>query len=47
MTECTGGATGLSEEMLSTNYESYCDPRLNYSQAIEAAFKMGDALSSA
>lgn len=46
VTECTGGCTGLTEEMLATNFESYCDPRLNYSQAIEAAFKMGDALSS-
>lgn len=44
VTECTGGCTGLTEENLPSNYETYCDPRLNYAQAIEAAFKMGDAL---
>jgi len=44
VTECTGGACGISEERLTSNYETYCDPRLNYAQSIEAAFKMGDAL---
>jgi len=40
VTECLGGVVGLTEEMLPTNYETYCDPRLNYAQAIEAAFKV-------
>jgi len=44
VTECTGGCVNIDEQMLTTNYESYCDPRLNYDQAIEAAFTLGDAL---
>jgi len=44
VTECVGGAT--TEEMLPNNYETYCDPRLNYAQAIEAAFKIGSALQA-
>lgn len=38
VTECIGGARGLSETDLSTNYLSTCDPRLNYEQALEMAF---------
>src|SRR5690625_1404310 len=38
VTECVGGANGLSEAGLSTNYETYCDPRLNYEQSLEMAF---------
>jgi len=38
VTECVGGATGLSEADLTSNYLSACDPRLNYSQALEMAF---------
>jgi len=44
ITECTGGACGIREEMLGNNYETYCDPRFNYSQAIEAAFVVSSAL---
>lgn len=40
VTECTGGCTGVTEEMLTNNYETYCDPRLNYAQAIETSFKV-------
>jgi len=40
VTECLGGSVGLTEEMLTTNYETLCDPRLNYAQAIETAFKV-------
>jgi 3-deoxy-7-phosphoheptulonate synthase len=36
VTECIGG--GLSEADLDTRYESLCDPRLNYGQALELAF---------
>ncbi len=46
VTECLGGAAGVREEDLFTNYASPCDPRLNYQQALELAFlvarKMGD-----
>jgi 3-deoxy-7-phosphoheptulonate synthase len=31
ITECTGGAGGLTEEDLSLNYTTFCDPRLNVS----------------
>src|SRR5215469_9798690 len=37
VTECIGGARGLSEEDLARAYESQVDPRLNYEQAIELA----------
>jgi len=40
VTECLGGSVGLTEEMLTKNYETLCDPRLNYHQAIETAFKV-------
>jgi len=38
VTECVGGIRDLSEHDLSKNYESYCDPRLNYAQSLEMAF---------
>lgn len=38
VTECTGGAKGLNEDELSHNYETFCDPRLNYEQSLEMAF---------
>lgn len=38
VTECVGGAKGLSEEGLDHNYETFCDPRLNYEQSLEMAF---------
>lgn len=38
VTECVGGANGLDEAGLTSQYESYCDPRLNYEQALEMAF---------
>ena len=38
VTECIGGSIDLGEADLETNYESYCDPRLNYAQSMEMAF---------
>ncbi|GAB5409922.1 MAG: 3-deoxy-7-phosphoheptulonate synthase class II [Balneolaceae bacterium] len=38
VTECIGGANGLSEDGLNNNYETFCDPRLNYEQSLEMAF---------
>jgi 3-deoxy-7-phosphoheptulonate synthase len=35
VTECTGGARGLSEGDLEKAYETEVDPRLNYEQALE------------
>lgn len=37
ITECTGGARGLSAADLSDAYRSQVDPRLNYEQALEMA----------
>lgn len=44
MTECVGGCVNISEGMLTNNYETYCDPRLNYGQGIEAAFALSAAM---
>jgi 3-deoxy-7-phosphoheptulonate synthase len=38
VTECVGGAQGLSAGSLKQNYETFCDPRLNYEQSLELAF---------
>ena len=38
VTECTGGAVRIKDSDLSTNYQSFCDPRLNYAQSMEIAF---------
>ncbi|MBD3616555.1 MAG: 3-deoxy-7-phosphoheptulonate synthase class II [Gracilimonas sp.] len=38
VTECVGGAKGLEEDELNRNYETFCDPRLNYEQSLEMAF---------
>jgi 3-deoxy-7-phosphoheptulonate synthase len=37
VTECTGGARGLTDDDLSRAYRSHVDPRLNYEQALELA----------
>lgn len=37
VTECIGGARGLSEQDLGRAYKSEVDPRLNYEQALEMA----------
>lgn len=41
VTECTGGARGLTEADLSRDYRSTVDPRLNYEQALEMAMLLG------
>lgn len=38
VTECCGGAGGLTEDGLRERYETFCDPRLNEKQALEMAF---------
>jgi 3-deoxy-7-phosphoheptulonate synthase len=45
VTECLGGSEGLDEDDLSTNYTSFCDPRLNEKQALELAFLVADHFS--
>ena len=46
VTECTGGANGLSEADLDRAYESQVDPRLNYEQALELAFLIARKMKS-
>eukprot|EP00842_Homolaphlyctis_polyrhiza_P004873 jgi/Hompol1/5387/HPOL_004400-RA len=38
VTETIGGSINLKESDLSTNYQTYCDPRLNYFQSLDVAF---------
>ena len=45
VTECTGGSEGLQESDLTRNYETYCDPRLNYSQSLEMAFLISSIMA--
>ena len=44
VTECTGGATAISEADLSDRYHTHCDPRLNADQALELAFLIAERL---
>jgi 3-deoxy-7-phosphoheptulonate synthase len=45
VTECTGGARGLSESDLGRAYKSEVDPRLNYEQALELALLLARKMS--
>ena len=47
VTECTGGANGLSEADLERAYESQVDPRLNYEQSLELAFLIARKMKTA
>jgi 3-deoxy-7-phosphoheptulonate synthase len=40
VTECTGGARGLTDTDLKRAYRSRVDPRLNYEQAMEVAMRI-------
>jgi 3-deoxy-7-phosphoheptulonate synthase len=40
VTECTGGARGLTDADLPRDYRSTVDPRLNYEQAMEVALRI-------
>lgn len=40
VTECTGGARGLTSQDLKTAYQSLVDPRLNYEQSLEIAIQL-------
>ncbi len=44
VTECTGGATAISEADLHDRYHTHCDPRLNADQALELAFLVAERL---
>ncbi|WP_217876860.1 class II 3-deoxy-7-phosphoheptulonate synthase [Pseudoalteromonas shioyasakiensis] len=47
VTECTGGAYGLSDEDLAQRYRTQCDPRLNADQVLELGFLVADLLKEA
>ena len=40
VTECTGGARGLTDSDLGRDYRTQVDPRLNYDQAMEVAMRI-------
>ena len=42
VTECIGG--GIDASDLDRRYETMCDPRLNYRQALEMAFRLADRM---
>jgi len=42
VTECTGGARGLTDGDLQRAYRSTVDPRLNYEQALELAMLIAE-----
>ncbi|MBX5497269.1 MAG: 3-deoxy-7-phosphoheptulonate synthase class II [Bryobacteraceae bacterium] len=45
VTECMGGARGLTEDDLQRAYKSQVDPRLNYEQALEMAMLIARKMS--
>jgi 3-deoxy-7-phosphoheptulonate synthase len=45
VTECIGGASGVTIDDLDKNYASACDPRLNYRQALEMGFRIAKRLA--
>lgn len=44
VTECVGGASGVTEADLDQNYSSALDPRLNYAQSLELAFLLSNQM---
>jgi 3-deoxy-7-phosphoheptulonate synthase len=45
VTECLGGASGVTEDDLSRDYRTQLDPRLNYEQAMEMALVLARLMS--
>ncbi len=46
VTECIGGAHGLTMMDLGERYETFCDPRLNAEQSLELAFLVAEELTA-
>jgi 3-deoxy-7-phosphoheptulonate synthase len=46
VTECTGGARAITDEVLNDRYHTVCDPRLNAEQSIDLAFLLADLLKN-
>jgi 3-deoxy-7-phosphoheptulonate synthase len=47
VTECTGGARGLTDADLQRAYRSTVDPRLNYEQALELSLLVAERAGTA
>ncbi|MDX1808214.1 MAG: 3-deoxy-7-phosphoheptulonate synthase class II [Sulfurospirillaceae bacterium] len=47
VTECVGGVADVTEDTLSSRYNTNCDPRLNADQALELAFLIAESLKEA
>jgi len=45
VSECIGGSAASVEQDLERNYQTGCDPRLNYDQSMEMAFLIASMLS--
>lgn len=45
VTECLGGSGPETDSELNKNYQSFCDPRLNYNQSMEMSFLISDLLN--
>lgn len=46
VTECIGGAHGLTMHDLGGRYDTFCDPRLNAEQSLELAFLVAEELKA-
>ena len=46
VTECVGGSMQLQDADLARNYQSHCDPRLNYEQSLDIAFLISHFLKA-
>jgi 3-deoxy-7-phosphoheptulonate synthase len=44
VTECLGGGQGITDADLPRRYETACDPRLNFQQSVELAFRVAEML---
>jgi 3-deoxy-7-phosphoheptulonate synthase len=46
VTECIGGASGVTEADLAKHYRTQLDPRLNYEQAMEMALLLSRLMAN-
>jgi len=44
VTECIGGSMQLTEKDLKKNYQTNCDPRLNYEQSLDITLLIAQML---
>lgn len=46
VTECVGGSQAIGDANLSERYDTFCDPRLNATQALELSFLLAEQLKA-